>query len=628
MTKRDEIHSMETNRLMTDKIKKKQQLRNNEYYGTQTLFDDLYHKSKYKNNYKFRNLVKLIISKQNVELAYRNIKSNTGSNTSGVNQHTIKQLSNKSVNELHKYILSRIENFNPHSVRRVEIPKANGKTRPLGIPTIEDRLIQQCIKQILEPICEGKFYNHSYGFRPNRSTHHAVSRVMYLANRSKMKYAVDIDIKGFFDNVDHGKLLKQLWSLGIQDKRLISIISKILKAPIEGIGIPNKGTPQGGILSPLLSNIVLNELDWWVANQWEYFKTTNNYEHDFKGKAHKAYKYKTLRNKTKLKEIYIVRYADDFKILCKDHETAKKIFIACKKWLKERLHLDISEEKSKIVNLKKDYSEFLGFKLKLHDKGNKKVIKSHISDKAKANVKAKLQEQIKEIQRNATIKSANKYNSLILGFHNYYKIATNVNVDFKEISYIVNKSLENRTKNIRNRTGRLTECYVKYYGKYNLKKIFIQGVALFPIAGVTNIPGINFQQDVCDYTVDGRDKIHKKQNSVPTKILRYLLENPISSQSVQFNDNRLSLYVGQNGICPISKHYLEIGDMECHHKIPKSSEGSDEYSNLIFIKTNVHKLIHATKAETIIKYKQQLSLDQRSLKKLNELRILSGNFKI
>ena len=123
-------------------------------------------------------------------------------------------------------------------------------------PTIEDRLIQQCIKQVLEPICEAKFHKDNYGFRPNRSTHHAVSRAMTLMSKSKLHYVVDVDIKGFFDNVDHSKLIKQMWSLGIQDKNLICVINKMLRAEIKGIGVPNKGTPQGGILSPLLANIV------------------------------------------------------------------------------------------------------------------------------------------------------------------------------------------------------------------------------------------------------------------------------------------------------------------------------------------------------------------------------------
>ena len=132
---------------------------------------------------------------------------------------------------------------------------------------MDDRIIQQCILQVLEPICEAKFHSHSYGFRPNRAASHAIARTTFLMWNSKCHYVVDIDIKGFFDNVNHGKLLKQMWTMGIRDKNLISIIGRILKSKIEGIGIPDKGTPQGGIISPLLSNIVLNELDWWLSDQ-------------------------------------------------------------------------------------------------------------------------------------------------------------------------------------------------------------------------------------------------------------------------------------------------------------------------------------------------------------------------
>lgn len=605
---------------MTTKNKKKQKLRNNEYYDIQEMFDELYHKSKNKSNYKFYKLMDLITDERNIELAYRNIKKNTGSKTKGVNGHTIEDVARITNNDLVGYVRRRLQNYHPHMVRRVEIPKPNGKTRPLGIPTIEDRIIQQCILQILEPICEGKFYNHSYGFRPNRSTHHAIARAMTLAQRNKLHYVVDVDIKGFFDNVNHGKLLKQMWSLGIQDKQLLCIMSKMLKAPIRDEDIPTKGTPQGGILSPLLSNIVLNELDWWISNQWETFETKHKYTH--------AHKYRALKNSSKMKEIFIVRYADDFKVFTRDYKTANKIFQATKMWLKERLHLDISEEKSKIVNLNTNYSEFLGIKMKVHNKENKKVVKSHLTDKAKDKIIKELKKQIVKIQKHTTTDNINNYNSKVLGQHNYYSVATNVNLDFQEISYIVNKSLYNRTKNIRSKTGYKSECYKKFYGHYNLKIAYINKIALFPISGITTKPPMNFSQDICKYTKEGREKIHNKQQSVSIHILKYIMENPIPSQSIEYNDNRISLYVGQKGICPISKEHLIIGNMECHHKTPRECGGTDEYSNLIFLKTEVHKLIHATTIETIEKYKQLLNLDKDTLKKLNKLRKLVGNFEI
>lgn len=606
---------------MATKPMKKQKLRNNEYYDTQEIFDDLYHKSKNKNNYKFYKLMDLITDERNIELAYRNIKKNTGSKTTGTNGHTIEDLARITNGDYVGYIKRRLQNYHPHEVRRVEIPKANGKLRPLGIPTIEDRIIQQSILQILEPICEGKFHNHSYGFRPNRSTHDAIGRSMFLANKNKLHYVVDVDIKGFFDNVNHGKLLKQMWSMGIQDKQLLSVISKMLKAPIEGIGIPTKGTPQGGILSPLLSNIVLNELDWWISDQWETFKSKHEY-------GRNDSKYLALKNKSKMKEMFIVRYADDFKVFTRNYNSAIKLLNGTKMWLKERLHLDISKEKSKIVNLNTNYSEFLGFKMKVHNKGDKRVIKSHISNKAKNNVIRELKEQIIEIQKNTIAKNVNKYNSKVLGIHNYYKVATNVSKDFREISFIVNKSLYNRTKQIRSKTGAKTESYKKFYGEYNSKTTYISGIALFPIHGIKTKTIYGFSQEICNYTKEGRKRIHKNQQSVDTYTLRYIMENPILTESIEYNDNRISLYTGQNGICPISKEFLQIGNMECHHKKPRNLGGSDEYKNLIYLKTEVHKLIHVIKESIVKKYLETLKLDGTALKKLNKLRKLVGNFEI
>ena len=262
-----------------------QKLRNNEYFGLQSTFDNLYEESK-KGRY-FKNIYELIISEENIRLAFRNLKSNTGSKTKGKNGHTIKHLNKIDADKIIRLTKKRLENYMPHAVRRVFIPKPNGKMRPLGIPTIEDRLIQQMFLQILEPIVEAKFHPQSYGFRPKRSTHDALARCYHMVNHSHQHFVVDIDIKGFFDNVNHKKLMRQLWTIGIRDKKVLYIIKKMLKAEVTGEGISVKGIPQGGILSPLLANVVLNELDWWVSNQWETKPT--RISQDFNEIRHKVH---------------------------------------------------------------------------------------------------------------------------------------------------------------------------------------------------------------------------------------------------------------------------------------------------------------------------------------------------
>ncbi len=382
------------------KIKKREKLRHLEYYGLQEILDKLYAESKIGRI--FKNLMAIIRSEENIKLAYRNIKKNTGSNTKGTDKLTIKEIAKIPEQKYIEVVRNKMSWYKPKAVRRVEISKPNGKTRPLGIPTIQDRLVQQCILQVLEPICEAKFSKHSHGFRPNRSAEHAIAEANFRINHSKTYFVVDVDIKGFFDNVNHTKLVQQMWDLGIRDKTLICIIKEMLKAPVVlpngSLEYPSKGTPQGGILSPLLSNIVLNELDWWVVSQWEDFRTQMKNPPKERGdNRDRGLAYTKLR-RTKLKEMYIVRYADDFKIFCRKRSDANKIFEAIKSWLKERLYLDISEEKSKVVNLKKKYSEFLGIKLKATARKKKYVVRSQMCDKAMKKATNELISQLKKIQ--------------------------------------------------------------------------------------------------------------------------------------------------------------------------------------------------------------------------------------
>ena len=380
---------------------KQKKLRHSEYYDMQPLFDKLYADSK--NGKVFNDLVRIIGCEENIRLAYRNIKRNGGSSTAGVDKLTIKDIEKLSVEQYVSIVQRKLMFYKPKPVKRVEIPKPNGKMRPLGIPTIIDRLVQQCILQVMEPICEAKFYERSNGFRPNRSAENAIAQCYKMINLQKLYFVVDVDIKGFFDNVNHTKLIQQIWHMGIRDKKLLCIIREMLKAPIVmpngDTEYPTKGTPQGGILSPLLSNIVLNELDWWIDSQWEGVPTKREYKCEVRpnGTVNKTAIYGAFKNTTKLKEMHIVRYADDFKLFCRKRSDAEKVFIAVKLWLHDRLKLEISEEKSKIVNLKRHYSEFLGFEIKAVKKRKRYVVKSHMTPKAIEREKDKLIKQVIQI---------------------------------------------------------------------------------------------------------------------------------------------------------------------------------------------------------------------------------------
>lgn len=613
------------------KPKKKARLRNAEYYDLQNTLDKLYAESK--NNCCFRHLMQYVASEDNIKLAYRNIKKNKGSKTAGADGKTIEDLNKWSISNLISHIQKRLKWYQPNKIRRVEIPKDNGKTRPLGIPTIMDRLIQQCFLQILEPICEAKFFERSNGFRPNRSAENAIAQVYKMIQTQHLYYVVDVDIKSFFDNVSHGKLLKQMWTMGIQDKQLLKIISLMLKAEVAGIGFPEKGTPQGGIISPLLSNIVLNELDWWVASQWETLPTRKIY----KGKELKtrtvdrSSTYRALRE-SNLKECYIVRYADDFKIFCRKRSDAVKMFEAVKLWLKERLGLEISPEKSKIVNLKKSYSEFLGFKITATTKGKdnkgkpKYVVKSILTDKAIRKIKKKASQTVKLIEKPINDKEEFKhitfYNSYVIGVHNYYRYATHVRKVFDKIAFQISRKFYARTKRKLKRHGKPLCGYIKeHYGKSREIR-YINGNPIIPLGYVQHKNPMDKKKVINNYTAEGRAEIHKMLETVNIAILHYMMRNPILNRSIEYNDNRLSLYCASHGKCSITGKILEIGNIHCHHKIPYSISHDDSYGNLILICQEAHILIHAVNSEVIQHYKSLLNLNAQQIGKINKLRKL------
>lgn len=576
----------------------------------QEKFDWLYERSKH-NATQSINLLDLITSEANIMIAYRMIKTNTGAKTAGIDGQTIDSYRIQDKDKFIEHIRKAITDYTPHMVRRVLIPKANGKKRPLGIPTMRDRMIGQMIMQVLNPICEAKFYKHSYGFRNNRSTKHAIARCDKLIFR-KYHHVVDIDIKGFFDNVNHSLLLSQLYTIGIKDKRVLALIGKMLKAPIDEIGIPTKGVPQGGILSPLLSNVVLNDLDWWIARQWEEFPTVRKYKNKNTRQA-------VLRH-TNLKRMFIVRYADDFKVFTRNANDAQKVYHSVRRYLKNHLKLDISPEKSSITNLRKRSTEFLGFELKTVKKGKWHVTHIHVSTKSINRIKEEIRNHLKNIQRETTLRNVLRYNAYVLGIHQYYKIATHVFTDFKKLAYQLSKTHYNRLINRgryeipRSPPNQYRRLYKTTYRTYKVADTY-----LYPLVDITWVMARPFNPNICDYTKLGRNK-HRSLESNLVEVINRMGHTTMKNENIEYYDNRISKYVMQNGKCSVTGFFLDAGIIHCHHITPKHFGGTDQFNNLVIIHKWVHKLIHATNAETIQRYKTLLSLNVKQLDKVNTYR--------
>ena len=615
-----------------EKLKGKQRpvkinkLRYAEYYGQQEIQDELYKKSL--NGETFNKLMNLITSDANIIMAYRSIKRNAGSKTPGTDGLTIRDIEKLDPEIVCQKVRNLLANYTPRNVRRKDIPKPNGKTRPLGIPCIWDRLIQQCILQILEPICEAKFFEGSFGFRPLRSAENAINEVYRYINRSHLYYMVEIDIKGFFDHVNHAKLIRQIWTMGIQDKQLLCIIKKILRAnilmPDGTIVTPTEGTPQGGIISPLLANIVLNEFDWHMESQWGEFPLVHRLKGGIakNGTPSKGSAFREMRKKN-LKELHVIRYADDVRIMCSNFADATKVMYGAKEWLEKRLKLEVSEEKTRVTNLTKGYGEFLGIKIRTKNKGGKKVIVSHMCDKAIERTKRAIKEQIKEIQRagnkSLTQQAITGYNSLVRGVHNYYQMATDITTDCQEIHHATFKMLYNR---LRPKCGTLnpkTGDYPRYKGCTRIFKV--QDMTILPIHYCRYRQTLGKKKEVNLYTPEGRKYRHKELSFPNSYLLKELASHPVEGQSIEFNDNRVSLFSAQYGKCAVTgKEFLDTSEVHCHHKVPKELGGKDNYQNLILVLPEVHRLIHASREVTIRMYMDALKPNEKQLERINKLR--------
>lgn len=516
-------------------------------------------------------------------MAVEQIKSNKGSKTKGTDGKIITDILDDMDGTYENIKRRLLGNYKPKLVKRVMIPKANGKLRPLGIPTIEDRVIQQMFKQVLEPICEKKFHPNSFGFRPNRSAENAIACNSSFINIGKLYYTVDLDIKGFFDNINHKKLIKQLWDIGIQDKTVLCIIKKMLNTeiihPDKNREMMTKGTPQGGILSPLLANICLNELDWWLDSQWVGMKL--KYTHTTLSAKYGAMK------RTSLREVKFVRYADDFKLLCRTKKDAEIYYKLVKKFLQERLKLEISDEKSRVINIRRSSSEFLGFKINAKKRKTKKteyVAFLHIKESAQKRIHENLKEIIFKISRadsiNKRIKQAERFNSTVIGVHNYYRIATHCSVDFSNIGYKLNKYLLIKLGKPRNLKD---ERYKRYFKGYKMRVWDVNGISLFTV-------------DVCKTR---NPKIYSSKNKIKTTEKEDIeLDNKILHDRIIYSEDpnwekiRAEIHFLNKGKCAVSGKYLRYNEFSVHHIIPIENGGTDEKGNLILLDTNIHKELH------------------------------------
>ena len=404
----------------------------------QQLWKTLYLCAKEKPTRRFHALYDKIYRPDILAEAWKRVKRNRGSG--GIDGQTIDYIVSEYgernfLNET--YLELKEKRYHPQPVRRVYIPKDINSKRPLGIPTIKDRVIQMATKMVIEPIFEADFKECSYGFRPKRNAHQAIAQIRKASKKSS--WVIDVDIKGYFDNINQTKLMK-LIEQRISDRRVLKLIRKWLEAGImedDQFHDTDLGTPQGGVISPLLANIYLNYMD----TLWE-----KKFTHIGK----------------------LIRYADDFVILCSSKAQAME-GIQILKSIMEKLELTINQDKSRLVNIwdENEGFDFLGFhhrKLPVHNKGGSKIlVLRHIPSKK---AMKKMRKAIKEytaprhklhMELTEIVEGLNRK---LQGYKNYYLISPIAKRWLSKIDWYVLERLTlywNKKRNKRNKHARLGE---------------------------------------------------------------------------------------------------------------------------------------------------------------------------